>query len=710
MSDQHVDSVEGFGVTNQSDPAADVMHATPRVLVVDDDPGIQLLMREMLAKAGFNVSVAASGPEAIEICPAFMPDLVLLDINMPTMDGITTCTEIRKHNKRSFPIIMVTSVDDAVSIQRAFDAGATDFILKPVNWPLFQRRLDSVLVEWNSSQELDESNKRVRLLEKVAPEQVMLVSRSGIIIEDLKHHPETGRTEAESPYRNLEDIFGADIAYRFKQRISGVLKTRRHNNLEFTTTEQGVRRDYEAQFLVDGRDRVIIVVQNVSVDKETQSEIYDLAFYDSITDLPNRHLFERCTEETLIDAGLHERSLVFISLCFDDISKEELANRNIMLNVAGRLRDCLAGCSNVLQIGESDNAARVSRIDSNRFLLTLDNIQTGDEVVAVCDLIAQGFARRIVSNFGSITISPRLGVATYPADGPDLQTVMHATYSAMHEARETGELVCFNSQAATAQNDNTLDYGKELRQAMEDGQLELHFQPRLSMPGGAITCVEALLRWNHPMRGFVDLREVLHLAKVTGLIVPLGNWVLRTACEEAQRWQGDPAPRVSVNLSQQEFARQDLADRVIEILDRTGVDPSRIDLELTEAALLRTKNGLADLETLKGLGVGLVLDDFGTGHSSLAHLKHYPIDALKIDGSFVRDLPGNEEDAAVCEVIITMAHKLGMKAVAEGVETEEQLNFLRERGCDEFQGFHICRPLPADEIEEYLDQSGKDHQ
>jgi len=230
------------------------------------------------------------------------------------------------------------------------------------------------------------------------------------------------------------------------------------------------------------------------------------------------------------------------------------------------------------------------------------------------------------------------------------------------------------------------------------------------MPGGAITCVEALLRWNHPMRGLVDLKELLNLAKATGLIVPLGNWVLRTACEEAQRWQCDPLPRISVNLSQQEFTRQDLADRVIEILNHTGLNPGRIDLELTEAALLRTKNGLADLETLKSLGIGLVLDDFGTGHSSLANLKLYPIDALKIDRSFVCDLPGNEKDAAVCEVIITMAHKLGMKAVAEGVETEEQLNFLRDRGCDEFQGFHICRPLPADEIEGYLNQSGKNFQ
>jgi len=710
MSDPQFAPTKGLGITGRSDPPADLMHAAPRVMVVDDDPGIQLLMRETLAKAGFDVSVAASGPEAIAACPAFMPDLVLLDINMPSMDGITACTEIRKQNERNFPIIMVTSVDDAVSIQRAFDAGATDFILKPVNWPLFQRRLDSVLAEWNRSQEFDDSIKRVQLLEKVAPEQVMMVSRSGVIIEDLKHRPETGRTETEPPYRTLEDIFGADIAHRFKQRISGVLKTRRHNNLEFAISEQGVSRDYEAQFLADGRDRVIIVVQNVSVDKETQSEIYELAFYDSITDLPNGHLFERCAEETLIDAGLHERSLVFVSLCFDNISKEDLASRNVMLTVADRLRDCLASCSSVLQMGESENAARVSRIDSNRFMLTVDNIQMGNDVSAVCDQIALGFAGRIVFDSGSITISPRLGVATYPADGRDLQTIMHAADLAMHEARETGELVCFNSQAATMQNVDTMDYGNELRQAMDDGQLELYFQPRLSMPDSAITCVEALLRWNHPMRGFVGLRELLHLAKATGLIVPLGNWVLRTACEEAQRWQCVPTPRVSVNLSQQEFARRDLAARVIEILDETGLDPGRIDLELTEAALLRSDDGLADLETLKGLGVGLVLDDFGTGHSSLAHLKQYPIDALKIDGSFVRDLPGNDEDAAVCEVIIIMAHKLGMKAVAEGVETQEQLDFLLERGCDEFQGFHICRPLPADEIENFLNQSCKTDQ
>jgi len=700
----------GLEIIGRSDRRTEVTHPAPRVLVVDDDPAIQLLMRKTLSNAGFHVSVAASGPEAIEACPQFMPDLVLLDINMPSMDGIVACTEIRKQDKRNFPIVMVTSVDDAVSIQRAFDAGATDFILKPVNWPLFQRRLDSVLSEWNNSQELDESNNRVRLLERVAPEQVMLVSRSGSIIEDLKDRQDTERTDTEPAYQTLEELFGADVARRFKQRISGVLKTRRHNNLEFAISDQGISRDFEAQFLVDGRDRVIVVVQNVSVEKETKNEIYDLAFHDSISGLPNRHLYERCAEEALIDAGLQERSLTFISLCFENISKKELADRDMMLAVAKRFKECLSDCGCAMKIGKRDNAAVVSRVDHDRFMITLENVQAADEVSTACDQIADGFSDRIGAGSALITISPRMGVASWPADGPDLKTVMHAAQSAMHEALQTGEVVCLNSQAVTVRNVDALDYGNELRQAMDDGQLELYYQPRVSMPGGAITCVEALLRWNHPMRGFVGLRELLHLAKSTGLIVPLGNWVLRTACEQAQQWQCIPAPRVSVNLSQQEFSRQDLADRVIENLDRAGLDAGRIDLELTEATLMRSKDGLADLEKLKGLGVGLVLDDFGTGHSSLAYLKTYPMDALKIDRSFVRCLPDNDEDAAICEVIITMAHKLGMKAVAEGVETQEQLDFLLERGCDEFQGFHICRPLPADEIENFLNQSCKTYQ
>ena len=698
MPNRQIAPNSGQETVGQPDTAANDPRLAPRVLVVDDDPGLRLLMHETLAKAGFDVSEASSGDEALARCEEFLPDLVLLDINMPEMDGIAACAGMREQSDRDFPIIMVTSVDDADSIQRAFDAGATDFILKPVNWPLFQRRLDSVLSEWNRTQRFDASTKRVRLLEKVVPEQVMLVARNGVIIEDLKSRG----TEGPDTDRTLDQLYGADIGQRMQQRISGVLKTGRHNNLEFTTAMQGAFRNFEAQFLIEGRERVIVVVQDVTGDDVEQSEIYDLAYFDSATALPNRHLFERTMDEVLTNARLQGRCPTFFCLCFDNISDQHLADREMMKAVSVRLNACLSRFGNVLKMGKPDDAVRAARTDTNRFMFVLQHDHNGSDTKLICDRVARELTGQLSVDGNTVTISPRLGIAQYPADGRDLGAVMHAAATAMNEALERGVGFCYQSQASARPRVDGQDYGNELRQALESGQLELFFQPRIAMPGGRVTSVEALLRWNHPIRGFVDLRELLYLAKASGLIVQLGDWVLREACNVACEWRLDPPPRVSINLSQQEFSRRDLADRVIGTLERAGLEPARIELELTEATLLRTRDELADLRKLKEAGVGLVLDDFGTGHSSLANLKQYPVDALKIDRSFVRGLPANSKDAAVCEVIVTMAHLFGMQAVAEGVETEAQLEQLLSLGCDEFQGFHVCKPLPASEIERYL--------
>ncbi len=684
----------------RSPPPKDELPVAPRVLAADDDPGMRLLMEETLAKAGFNVYCTASGSEAIDACREFKPDLVLLDINMPVMDGITACVEIRKQSGVDFPVVMVTSADDATSVQRAFDAGATDFIVKPINWPLFQRRLNSVLQEWNQAQEVDENNRRVGLLKKVVPHKVLLVARSGEIIDDLKSGTKNGDEREVSS--TLEQLYGRETARRFKQRISGVLKTGRANNLDFKVVEQGIDIDYEAQFLTEGRDRVIVVVQHGIRESQSNNEIYDLAFLDLTSGLPNRHLFERVAEEQLVDARLKGQTPVFICVGFEQLSEAQKSDAVIMEQIAANLDDCLAAFDNVAIIGRDDHSARVARIGSNRFMLLLRRSASARHVDAVCKAIVAKLTGSIVSDTASIDLTPRLGIASYPADGSDLESLVRAASSALREALQTGNRICFNSQPVIKPRLDTEDYGEELRQALEQDALELYFQPRLSLADGNITCIEALLRWNHPMRGFVDLAEVLNLAKATGLIGKLGDWVLKTACNEAHNWQFDPLPRVSVNLSQQEFSRHDLAERVLDVLENTGLAPDRIDLELTEAALLRAQDGLTDLQTLKALGVGLVLDDFGTGHTSLSNLKLYPIDALKIDGSFVRELPDNAKDAAICEVIITMAHLLGMHAVAEGVETEEQLTLLRSLGCDEAQGYHICKPLPASEVAEFF--------
>ena len=698
MSERQIASNDGRGSTGQPGVAANEPCQPPRVLVVDDDPSLRLLMRETLATAGFEVTEAASGAEALQQSGEHSPDLVLLDINMPQMDGVVACRHMRERARNDFPIIMVASVDDADSIRHAFEAGATDFILKPVNWPLFQRRLDSVVSEWNRAQEFDASSRHAGLFEKVVPEQVMLVARSGEIIRDLKSR---GEPDASAPTM-LEQVYGPEIGERMQQRILGVLTTGRHNNLEFTMALHGAFRNFEAQFLVESGDRVIVVVQDVTGADQERSEIYDLAYFDSGTSFPNRHLFMRAAGEAVTGARLRGVSPVLFSLAFDNLPDSQTDDRRLMRTIAKRLNGCLSHFGNVLKMGRPDDAVRAARVDSNHFMFVLQQDHNGSDTRLICDRIFREMAGQLSLDSGTVTIVPRLGIARFSNAGDDLAGVMHSARTAMLEALEHNKPFINRSLGSAARQTTGRDYANELRGALERDQLELFFQPRLAMPAGRVTSVEALLRWNHPALGFVDIRELLSVAGDNELILPIGDWVFHRACEIASRWQIEPRPRLSINLSQQEFARPDLANRVIAGLAETGLDPAGIELELTESTLLRTPDDVSDLRRLKDTGVRLVIDDFGTGHSSLANLRQYPVDALKIDHSFIQGLPGNDKDVAVCRVIVTMAHLFGMKAVAEGVETEAQLELLLSLGCDEFQGFHLCRPLPASEIEQYL--------
>ena len=702
MSNNRFSAIMEFAAGDRRREPADSTPKVPRVLVVDDDPGLQLIMSETLSDAGFEVAVASAGNEAVELCAEFLPDLVLLDINMPGMDGIAACAEMRRQSKRSFPIIMVTSVDDASSIQNAFDAGATDFILKPVNWPIFQRRLASVLGEWNTSEALDESKKRLGLLEKVAPEKAMLVNRAGVIVEDLKRHRTARTLLANRPGETVEAVYGADIALRFKQKVSGVLKTGRDNRLEFTVAEQNVIRNFEAEFLAHGRDSVLVVVQNVSNDQDKKSEVYELAFYDEASGYPNRHLFQKFAEDAIANASLHESGIALVSLTVDGLTGRQAQQKELVRQLLDQVNQCLLAAESVARIGRNTQDARLARLEPNRFGFIVTRDPDNREVAALCEQLDDVILQGLEGHNSLPELTLRCGTASFPGDGHDLATIEHAALLAMEEAVLKGELLCYATQAPAEAASTPVDYGAELRQAMKNGELELYFQPRIALPDGVITSIEALLRWNHPMRGFVDLDELLPLAKASGLIIELGDWVLRAACTAAMEWEGSPLPRISVNLSQEEFSRQDLADRILDVLSLTDMPAERIELEFTEAALLRTRNELVDLVTLNDLGVGLVLDNFGTGHSSLTLLKQYPIDTIKIDGAFVRNLTSETEDRAVCEVIVSMAHKFGMRAVAENVETEEQLDILKEMGCDEFQGYHICKPLSADRLELYL--------
>ena len=666
-----------------------------QVLVVDDDPAVLMLLEETLLEAGFGVRSARSGDEAVEACADFTPDLALLDINMPVMDGIEACREIRRLCGSDFPIVMVTSVDDAMSIQSAFDAGASDFILKPINWPLFQRRMESIIQDWGQAAELNETQKRIAALQRVAPEQAMLVSRNGVVIEDLKERTSSVRPDRVASYPTLDELYGADVARRFKQCISAVLKTCQPKALRFTLDEWGRERECQADFQVDGRERVIVVVQSVSSEAQAAPrEVYQLAFYDAVSGLPNEHLFRRVAKTVCADAALQSRPLALYSVGIEGVDEQSGSVNEALTRDAARI---IAGCAakhpGLVPIGDQESAERFARGDYTEFLLMLDNVHSADDVTSLLDSITRGFEKE------SPALTIAIGVAILPSDGNNPDVLIRAARGARKEAATEGDVSAFHGSAASVPVINTVDYAIELREALAQGQFELHYQPRVATLTGRVTAVEALLRWNHPMRGWVGLGEILHLAKATGMIFDLGDWVLETACTAAAGWATmADAPRVSINLSRQELTREGLVGRIHNALDRTGLDPARLELEVTEAALLRAYDTGALLSMIKALGIGLVLDDFGTGHSSLASLKNYPIDALKIDASFVNGSTSNSSDAAICEIIIMMAHKMGLAAIAEGVETEAALELMAEQGCDEIQGYLVSKPLPIDKL------------
>jgi EAL domain-containing protein (putative c-di-GMP-specific phosphodiesterase class I) len=308
-------------------------------------------------------------------------------------------------------------------------------------------------------------------------------------------------------------------------------------------------------------------------------------------------------------------------------------------------------------------------------------------------------------------VTTSLGVSVYPADGHDAETLVRNADSAMYRAKEQGGDTCqLYTPAMNARAVERLALESRLRQALANNELELHFQPFIDLRTAELVGAEALLRWRHPDLGLVSPREFIPLAELSGLIVPIGEWVLRKACEEARKWHenGFGDMTVSVNLSSRQFQQADLMRQVRTALEESGLDPGSLDLEITESnAMQNAEHSIHTLWGLKKHGVRISMDDFGTGYSSLNYLKRFPIDRIKLDQSFVRDLPVDKDDAAIAMAVIAMGRSLELTVIAEGVETEEQLEFLRTHQCDQLQGFLLSTPLPAEAFQEFLARSGR---
>ena len=694
----------------------------PTILIADDTATVRAMGRDVLAEAGFEVIEAADGGEAIERFAECLPDLVLLDVEMPVADGFSVCHEIRVRSGGTLPpVVMMTARDDLDAIQRAYQVGATDFFPKPINWVIATHRIRYMLRASDAFSALQRSEEQLSWAQRVAA----IGSWSSAIGSDASDCSHEFRRifqlPSGAPAKPLEVILDRThpedrelvCASIDRTLLEGKPLRIDHRVVLPDGSLRYVHLQAQAQAGEGNRpQRLSGIAQDITERKRAEEEIRFLAFHDSLTRLANRRLFKEFLKQALARSRRSGGSVAILFLDLDHFKRinDTLGHSlgDVMLQrVADRVARCVreSDCVSRLEPIPGDTA-NVSRFGGDEFIVLLEDSEDENGCETVAKRILEVLAAPMVLGDQEIVISASIGIAMSPRDGEDADTLLRKADAAMYHAKAVGRnnYQLFRERLPAADKTH-LALESELRKALKEGALEVYYQPKIDLNTGQPTGAEALARWNHPELGMVPPSDFVPVAEQTGMIGALGEFVLRSACLQAKRWhdEGLGPIRVSVNLSPQQFRNTGIVESVTQILKETGVSPGLMELEITESTLMENEeNAIEALLAMRGIGLTVSLDDFGTGYSSLSYLKRFPIDTVKIDRSFVRDIPSDKDDAAIIAAIISMGQALGLRTLAEGVETEEQRAFLCERGCDEMQGYLMSPPVPPDALTELL--------
>ena len=685
----------------------------PLALIVDDDVTMRLLLRQALEQHQFRVVDFDNGRQAIADFPALKPDIVMLDVEMPAMNGFTVCRELRMiQDGRHTPIVMVTGHDDVESVNRAYEAGATDFVGKPINWTVLGYRMRYILRSAQAFDDLQISESRSKALLSAIPDMMFRQDGKGRFLDFQPGQ----NIQPLLPSQNIigklmEDVLPDEIAAPSMQHIKQVLSSGYGQSFEYQHVIDEVTHYFEARMVASGDNEVLTIVRDITDRRLHENQIHQLAFYDSLTGLPNRQLFFEHLEHELSQCERNDDTFAVLFLDLDrfKIINDTLghsAGDSVLAEVGNRLRRCVRSADSVGRPMRDDALTSVARIGGDEFTLLIGSLKDASHSESVARRIIESLSKPIVVDRRSLYITPSIGVATYPVDGTDAETLLRNADAAMYKAKEEGRN-CIQFYSNTLNDRATARFvlETELRKALEQEALQVYYQPQIDLRSGCVVAMEALIRWKHPQRGFIPPSDFIPIAEETGLIGIIGEWVMQTACAQVKSWQIEEKCqiRIAVNISSRQFYDDSLASVVSEILTTTGLESRYLELELTESMVMKDpKITTSSLSVLKEMGVSIAIDDFGIGYSSLAYLKKYPIDVLKIDRSFIRDIATDPDDAAIVGAIIAMAKSLGMHVIGEGIETHQQLEFLKQNGCDIVQGYLLGKPAPADEAETFL--------
>lgn len=688
--------------------------AAPLALVVDDDEFVRMIVREALEQAGLEVCEADSGGQALELFAASRPDIVVLDVMMPGLDGFATCAKLRGSVGGSrVPILIMTGLDDAESIAHAYEQGATDFITKPLNAVILSHRVRYMLRGSQTLNALIKSEVRLGLAQRIAK------------IGNWEWRPDTNQFTASAELCRLMGIRSQDFGGTFDAFIQLVHAEDRHrvdealkrilskrapcdidhrlvlpNGVDFTVNLQ-------AEAVFDDQMKALSIVgtaQDITDRKQSEREIHRLAYFDSLTGLPNRVLFKDRVMQALSHARRYGTTLATLFLDLDRFKViNDTLGHNIgdllLKSVADRLAESVRHSDSVCRsVGKGENHS-LARLGGDEFTVLLTNLRDVQDAGKVARRIVESLAQSFSIEGREIFVTVSVGIAIFPVDGDSVDALLKNADSAMYHAKEQGRNnFQFYSNTLNAVANERLILEGELRHAVEREEFVVYYQPQVDLRTSGIIGAEALVRWQHPQRGLLPPAEFLPAAIDTGLIKAIDEWVLRTACRQNQAWQqgGKMPVRISVNVSNSLFHGNTLLSVVEEALSQTGLTPACLELEFTESIAMRNVDASIDmLTTLKAMGVQLSIDDFGTGYSSLSYLQRLPINMVKIDQSFVREILTQGGPVPIVRAIIAMAHSLKLFVLAEGVEQEAQRRLLHEQGCDQAQGYLFGRPIPA---------------
>jgi len=708
------------------------------LLLVDDRPENLLALEAIIERDDYNLIKASSGEEALVQLMKVDFATILLDVQMPGIDGFATAKIVKARERtKHIPILFITANNmDAEHIFKGYSLGAVDYIMKPFDPFILKAKVERFVDLYRMNQrlaqqaealaekaaqleranrelsalssELRESEALTNVISATSLDSMIVMGEEGII---LKVNP-----AVSAMFRcDAEELLGQPIHTLFSDPrsqsiIAAILENTSLLGNAYTHEVTATRKDGSVFYseiqagrrYVKDKGITAITIRDISGKKEAEALITHMAYHDGLTKLPNRRFFNNQLNEVIAEAKQNGQMFAMLYL---DMDRFKYINDSLGHLVGDRLLQLMSE-----RLADSvGQGGFVSRIGGDEFIVILPNTSR-ERAIELAEQVLERFRSPFHIDQYELYVTTSIGMSVFPYDGEDPFLLMKHADAALHRAKEHGKnkLKIYHS-GMNLHSYRAFVLRNDLNKAVERQELFLHYQPRVDLSNGTIVSAEALVRWEHPNWGKVMPGEFIPLAEESGLIVEIGTWVMETALRQSSEWEASGlAPiRVAVNFSAQQFMQKDLLDRIDAAISGAGVEPKRLEIEITESMLMKDEAGVTSmLQQIRRRGIPISIDDFGVGYSSLNYLRRYPLDTIKIDRSFVRDIsPGRPESLALIASIIMLARSLKMDVIVEGVETESQLEALRQEQCTVIQGYLFCPPVPPDEFEVFLLQN-----